>query len=61
MGDDCRFKLEYVGSNAIADALKNMLNTQFDNILFDCLKLREEHHLSDWAYYQMLCDLVDSF
>ena len=61
MGDNCRFNLEYVGSNAIADALKNMLHTQFDNILFDCLKLREEHHLSDWAYYQMLCDLVDSF
>lgn len=61
MGDDCRFKLEYVGSNAIADALKNMLHTQFDNILFDCLKMRQEHHLSDWAYYQMLCDLVDSF
>ena len=61
MGDDCRFKLEYVGSNAIADALKNMLNTQFDNILFDCLKLRKEHHLSDWAYFEMLCDLVDSF
>ena len=54
MGDDCRFKLEYVGSNAVADALKNMLHTQFDNILYDCLKLRNDHHLSDWAYYMML-------
>ena len=61
MGDDCRFKLEYVGSNAVADALKNMLHTQFDNILYDCLKLRNDHHLSDWAYYMMLCDLADSF
>lgn len=61
MGDNCRFKLETVDENAVADALKNMLNTQFDNILYDCLELRKEHHFSDWAYYNMLCSLVDSF
>lgn len=61
MGDNCRFTLNDVNENAVADALQNMLNTQFDNILYDCLELRKDHHLSDWAYYNMLCSLVDSF
>lgn len=61
IGENCKFKLREVESDAIADALENMFQTQYDNLLYDCLELRKEHHLSDWAYYQMLCSLVDSF
>ncbi len=61
MGEDCRFSLDGVNSNAVADALQAMMAPQYDNLLHDCLKIREERKLSDWAYYEMLCSLVDNF
>lgn len=61
IGEDCRFKLNEVTGNAILDALKERFSPQFENLLFDCLQQRKEHNLSDWAYYQMLCTLVDEF
>lgn len=61
MGDDCRFNLRGLGTNDVADVLKQMAAPQYDNLLYDCLELRKEMRLSDWAYYQMLCQLTDSF
>lgn len=61
IGDDCKFTLKGVSSNAVADALQKMMAPQFDNLLHDCLKIREERKLSDWGYYSMLCSLVDNF
>lgn len=59
--NSCKFKLANLSENAVADALSNMMNPQFDNLLHDCLKIREEKKLSDWGYYEMLGSLVDSF
>lgn len=38
----------------IADAMASIKGEDYDNMLFDCLKLREELALSDWAYLKML-------
>ena len=62
MGDNCRVKLKSVKPDDVADAIEeNFKETQFDNMLFDCLKERKRHDFSDWAYYQMLLALTNSF
>ena len=61
IGDDCRFTLKSVKSNDVADALQKMMAPSFDNLLHDCLQIREERQLSDWAYFEMLSSLVDNF
>lgn len=61
IGDNCRFSLPSVEENDVAEAITNFSQTQFDNMLYDCLKERKEHSLSDWAYYQMLLALTNHF
>ena len=45
----------------MADAIEEFQETQFDNLLFDCLKERKRNGFSDWAYYQMLLALTKKF
>ncbi|MBO5549036.1 MAG: hypothetical protein J5954_05380 [Prevotella sp.] len=62
IGDNCRFKLPNVSSDAIADVIRDEFpKTQFDNMLYDCLQERKHHDFSDWAYYQMLLALTNKF
>lgn len=61
VGDNCKFKLAGISENQVADAMKQFSEPRFDNMLYDCIKEREKHHLSDWAYYLMLQAFVDSF
>lgn len=43
----------------VANAMSRFKREAFDNMLYDCLKLRERLHLSDWAYLGMLHELAD--
>ena len=61
IGDNCRFSLPSVNENDVADAITKFSQTQFDNMLYDCLQERKNHSLSDWAYYQMLLALTNHF
>lgn len=47
-------KLRSVDENAVADALKAFADRKYDNVIYDCLALRRELKLCDWAYIQML-------
>ena len=58
-GDNCRFRLNSVSEDDVADAMRLFLKPQFDNMLYDCLQERQRHGLSDWAYYQMLKVFTD--
>lgn len=52
--------LEYLNNNPSADAVGNawnILSSNCDNTLADCLQLREKHQLGDWAYLTMLQDV----
>lgn len=40
--------------NVVADAIEKMASEKNDNTLFDCLLLRNNLNLSDWAYLQMI-------
>ena len=62
IGENCRFKLNDVSSNTVADVIRDEFpKPQFDNLLYDCLQERKRHDFSDWAYYQMLLALTRQF
>jgi hypothetical protein len=62
IGDNCRFKLNSLQSDEIADVIRDEFpKPQYDNMLYDCLQERKNHSLSDWAYYQMLLALTNHF
>ena len=41
----------------ITDALESLTTEEFDNLIVDCLHLRDSLCLSDWAYLQMLNEM----
>ena len=49
-----RFNLSGVSGNAIADAWEQLCDPRFNNMLIDCIKLRSNLKLCDWAYLMML-------
>lgn len=56
-----RFNIGAISPNKVADLL-DMLNTKnYDNAIYDCLKLREEYRLCDWAYINMLETMSEQF
>ena len=59
--DACKFKLNGVTNDKVIKALNGMMTPQFDNLLHDCLEIRDKRKLSDWGYYMMLSSLVDNF
>ncbi len=62
IGEHCIFKLPSVSEQDVADAIdKVFADPYFDNLLYDCLQERKKHNFSDWAYYQMLIKLTDTF
>ncbi len=61
IGENCRVKLNGFSPDDVADAMKVFEEPQFANMLYDCLQIRKQNHLSDWAYYLMLQKLVDGF
>ncbi len=62
IGENCRFKLKDVSSDAVADVIaEEFPKPQYDNMLYDCLQERKRHDFSDWAYYQMLLTLTRKF
>ncbi len=56
---DC-VRLNQLSEQAAADALNRMSQRGYDNLLIDCLALRDELHLCDWAYVQMAGTLAQS-
>jgi len=52
--DDCTFRLKGTDENSIADAIELLSAEKYNNLLYDCMQLRSQYRLSDWAYYLML-------
>lgn len=53
-----RVELAGTGENAVANAFEAMATKSHDNMIIDCLALRKELKLSDWAYLQMINELA---
>lgn len=60
--DDCRFKLASNTNHGVAKAITEITeNDKYSIVLQECLKLRSDYKLCDWAYLQALTKLSDSF
>ncbi len=53
-------KLKAMDENTVADAWLAMSDDAYTNLLHDCLKIREEKNLCDWAYLMMLQGMADA-
>ncbi|MBQ9312066.1 MAG: transglutaminase domain-containing protein [Bacteroidales bacterium] len=52
--DDYKFSLQGVETKDIAEAWKNLSSSKYKHLINECLRVREEYVLNDWAYLQML-------
>lgn len=55
-----KVSLRGITADDVADALTRFAPQAYDNMLYDCLQLRSNLHLSDWAYLQMLHTLANA-
>jgi hypothetical protein len=61
LDNSLRFKLDNISENAVADAWDQLASETAEVLLEDCLSLREQLSLGDWAYYCMLRDLSETY
>ena len=53
-GNAEKFKLTDTSKKGISDAFLELTSKGYTNLVHDCLELRKEYKLCDWAYYKML-------
>lgn len=53
-------KLASLNENAIADAWLKLSEESYTNLIHDCLEIRKNHGLCDWAYIMMLQHMSES-
>lgn len=51
---DFAFKINGTDEKALANGWSELASERYDNLIRDCLTLRMEHQLCDWAYLMML-------
>ena len=56
---DFSFKIKGKDENAFANAWEELASGKYDNLIRDCLVLRMEYQLCDWAYLLMLGMMSD--
>ncbi|GHV66903.1 hypothetical protein FACS1894199_11270 [Bacteroidia bacterium] len=56
-----KFTLRNITENSVADAWKTLSDSRYNDLLNDCLNLREELNLCDWGYIEMLKALSEKF
>ena len=54
---DKLFSLTDISKESVAQTFEQMENKDYDNMIIDCLRLRDDLQLNDWAYLQMLKQL----
>lgn len=53
-------RLDKLSKNAVADAWLKLSEQAYTNLIHDCLKIRKDHNLCDWAYLLMLEQMAES-
>lgn len=61
LSEEERFRLNDYDENTLADAWLLLSSDRYDALLYDCLKIRTEYKLCDWAYLLMLQEIAASF
>lgn len=55
-----QFKLKSIEGEDIAKVWERLSGKEYDNMLVDCLKIRDDYKLGDWAYLLMLLTFSDA-
>lgn len=53
-------KLKSLSEKSIAKMWTQLADSNYDNIIVDCLKQREEHNLCDWAYIKLTGNVAEN-
>lgn len=53
------FRLNTIDEREVAKVMEKLVGSSFDNMIVDCLSIRERRNLSDWAYLCMLNCLAE--
>lgn len=61
LDNSLKIKLNDISENAVADAWTQLASEVSEELLLDCLNLREELALGDWAYYCLLRHLAEQY
>lgn len=61
LSDEARFHMSTCDDDAISDTWLTLADGRFDGLLAECLSIREERHLCDWAYLLMLQQIADTY
>lgn len=61
LDDTLKVRLKDISAECIVSFLDEVSNPAFDALLGDCLKLRKQYDLCDWAYLLLLRELSHSF
>lgn len=56
-----RFILKTVRERDLSQAWEQLSSSEYDNLVVDCLRIREEYRLCDWAYLSMIKTFSNSF
>lgn len=56
-----KFRLKSLDGDALASAWDKLARSNHNNLLSDCLSIREKQHLCDWAYLTMLVSFSNQF
>ena len=58
--DDQTFRIARLTEKEVASTWKKLATKDYNNLIRDCLLLRVEHQLSDWAYLHMLHNMGEA-
>ena len=61
LDESMKFTLKGTDEKSVAEGIKLLSDKKYDNLIRDCLQLRNEHDLCDWGYLTMLNKLSDKF
>lgn len=56
-----KYKLNGAAENDVADMWMYLSDKRFNNLIYDCLQLRQTHNLCDWAYLNTLKELSQQY
>lgn len=55
-----KYKIGNISEENVANALAILATKDYDNLIRDCLKIRERHKLCDWAYLLLVQQISDT-
>ena len=56
-----KFKIESLDGQGLSRVWELLMTEKYNNMLVDCLKIRDQHKLCDWAYLLMLLNFSGEF